>query len=330
MAGRVGAMIACALVSFVAAAAGSPQGDPFSGTWVANDFDSAEQVTFTAEGSAWRIDLHDDRAVVCHGSSASATGPATVSGNALAGTVTITCGSGAAPKVSSAELVFNFDPDAGTLTDPGGFVWKRQIPPPTIRSADARVAWRESRVRGGVVVSGTVSAASELTLVLARKETPAKPVAKAAVSAGSASPFTTTLKLPPASLPGAYVIHVAGTSGAAQFPPLDRNVVVPAPPEGVVDRASISTRPGGRPVVSVSGPQRELWVAFHLAARPSASSVAISWIAPSGKMIGPFKRSYAETVESSIGSPTPLAKGVWRAVLEAKGKVVKRASVRLR
>ena len=181
-----------------------------------------------------------------------------------------------------------------------------------------------------MVVSGTVSVASELTLVLARKGTPAKPSSKAAVSAVSSGPFTATLGLPPASLPGVYVLHVSGTSGAGEFPALDREVVVPAPPEGVVNRVSISTRPGGRPAVSVSGPQRELWVDFHFAARPSTPSVVITWIAPSGVEVGSLKRPYAETVESSIGSTTPLAKGVWRVVLEANGKVVKRASVRLR
>ena len=195
--------------------------------------------------------------------------------------------------------------------------------------AAVRLAWRESRANGSVVVSRSVSAPAELTVTLAREGAPGKVVARTSVSAQAAGPFTATAKLPATVVPGTYALHVGGTSAGLEIHPVDRHLVVPAPPDGVVDRAWISMRPGGRPAGTLSGPQKELWADFHFVARPASASVAVSWIAPSGKVIGTFPKPYSETVESSLGSAIPLESGVWQAVLKAKGKIVK-ATVRIR
>ena len=133
-----------------------------------------------------------------------------------------------------------------------GVVYRR-LQAEALTSVDAavRVAWRESGANGSVVVSGSVSAPAELTVTLAREGALGKVIARTSVSAKAAGPFTATAKLPATVVPGAFVLHVGGTSASLEIHP-------------------------------------------------------------------------------SLGSALPLEKGVWQAVLKAKGKIVKRAPVRIR
>jgi hypothetical protein len=236
------------------------------------------------------------------------------------------CESGAT--LGTFPIKFTFDSGSGTLTDGLGVVWTRVVTASlTVTNAAVRVAWKESKASGSVTVTGSVTASSQL--VLALRSLNAKTIGQGAVDARSGGDFTGALKLPPTLVPGTYTLHVSGTSGGTDLPAVSREVVVPSPPEGVVRRASASTRRGGPPVLSVSGGVKELWARFQFAARPSASSVTVYWITPSGQIVGSAVKPYAPTIDSFVGSSSPLQKGVWRAVLKAKGKVVKRVAVRV-
>lgn len=248
------------LASVVVAAGASAQADLFSGTWTATDLNgSNETITFTLQADGtYRVEFHEDRTHVCGGPGVRATGSATAKGNTLTGTLDdIQCESGTSP-ITSAPITFDFDPGSGTLLGLE-VVWRRaQAEVLTVADAAVRVAWRESRANGSVVVSGSVSAPSELAVTLAREGATGRVVARTSVSAPAAGPFTATAKLPLTLVPGTYVLHVGGTSAGLEIQPADRRLVVPAPLEGVVDRAWISMRPGGRPAGTLTGPQKEL------------------------------------------------------------------------
>ena len=325
---RLRPLFASLLVSFVAAAAASAGADPFSGTWTSIDLDGSNQkVTFTSSGYAWQVDYYDDRATACAGSPARASGSATASGNTLAGSFTAVCESGAT--LGTFPLKFTFDPGTGMLTDSVGVVWTRVVAPSlTVTGVSVRVAWKESRASGSVTVSGSVTTSSQLVLVL--RSPNGKTIAQGAVDVRFGGDFTGALKLPPGLVPGTYALQVSGLSGGTDLPPANREVVVPSPPEGVVRLASASTRRGGPPVLSVSGGVKELWARFQFAARPKASSVTVYWITPSGQIVGSAAKPYTQTVDTFVGSAASLQKGTWQAVLKAKGKVVKRVTVKVK
>jgi len=322
-------LLAAVLVSLAAAAAVAAGSDPFSGTWTSTDLDGSNQrITITAAGSGvWQWDFYDDRATSCGGAPAKGSGSGTVSGNTLAGSTTISCDPG--PTLGTFGTRFTLDPGTGKLTDGFGVIWSR-VQTLTLEVADAavRVTWRESRATG--TVTGTASEGAQLTLALISGGGSGKTVAQASVRAGSGGAFTGALRLPPSLLPGTFLLRVQGVSGGRDLPPAERQVVVPAPAEGVVSRAYASTKRGGPPVLSISGAAKEIWARFQFAARPSASTVTVFWITPSGQVVGTAAKPYTQTVDTFVGSAAPLQKGTWHAVLKVKGKVVKRVAIKVK
>ena len=102
-----------------------------------------------------------------------------------------------------------------------------------------------------------------------------------------------------------------------------------APPEGVVDSATISLAKGGPAAASVKSPQKELWVRFHFLALPKSSKVKIVWRTPSLKFVGAVTKPAGVSLDSSLSAAAPLARGRWYAVLSVNGVVVKRVAVRI-
>ena len=89
-----------------------------------------------------------------------------------------------------------------------------------------------------------------------------------------------------------------------------------APPEGVVDSAAISLAKGGPSAASVKSPQKALWVRFHFLALPKSGKVKIVWRTPSLKFVGAVTKPAAATLDSSLASAAPLARGRWYARAE--------------
>jgi hypothetical protein len=107
-------------------------------------------------------------------------------------------------------------------------------------------------------------------------------------------------------------------------------VVLKAPREGIVDRASISIEKNGQGVSAAKAPQKQLWVRFHFLALPaSARKVRIVWRTPRFKLVGAVTKPAAATTDSFIRSNGPLARGRWYAIVSVDGVVVKRVGVRI-
>ena len=133
----------------------------------------------------------------------------------------------------------------------------------------------------------------------------------------------------------AYLKEKAAAAAAAGFQ-VETVVKVPAPPEGVIDRALVgTTRSGpwlqyvGNTGPAVSGRHTTLWVRFRFLYPPQGRRVELVWKLRWNTVIGKVDRRYANTIDTYASSTQPLPKGVWLVVLKIDGRVAKRMNVRL-
>lgn len=203
--------------------------------------------------------------------------------------------------------------------------------PPTvvIDSAAVSASWKESWLTGSVRFSGNIGATAELNASLRPARRPGPQAAKATLTAGADGRFSGQLRLPARLLPGAYLLRVWGTSGGVTLTPVEREVTVPAPREGVVDRAYTSLTKNGPATVTVAGPRRQLWAHFHFLVPPRSGRLTASWYTPSFTWVGTVNRAYRADFETFVRAPTGLQRGRWWCVLKSSGRVVKRVRVRI-
>jgi hypothetical protein len=190
-------------------------------------------------------------------------------------------------------------------------------------------SWKNSRLSGKVHFSIGVRGPSQLTAAV--REGSAGPIrAERRYSTTRGGTFPETLRLPPGTPPGTYFLVVRGTTGRSKQAHRATTFKLEAPPEGIVDQASISLLRGGTAATTVEPPEKALWARFHFLARPSgAGKVKIVWRTPSYKLVGAVTKPFATTVDSSVHSSAPLAPGRWYAILSVGDKVVKRIGVRI-
>jgi hypothetical protein len=193
----------------------------------------------------------------------------------------------------------------------------------TLRSARVVAHWREGWFKGSVVFAGRVGAPATLDAVLRRVGGGALPT-QDAFTVRRARSFTRKLTLPARPMPGVYRLRLTGSTAGGDLQPVERNVVVPSPPEGVVDRAIISVTPGGRRVRSVAGPRHLLFARFHFLAAPRARTLEVVWRTPSYHVFSISHRHYATTIYTRVQSTSPLQPGIWYCILLVDGKIAKR------
>jgi hypothetical protein len=128
--------------------------------------------------------------------------------------------------------------------------------------------------------------------------------------------------------PGGYVVSLTGTSGRARLPLQIRAVPLPAPPEGVVRTAFLSTSRGGPPAGTIPAGIHELWASFEFAAQSTAAPLEVSWY-QDGRLIGTRTKSNRPTVETGIRAPAGLPAGRYRVVLAAGGRTVEELTGRI-
>ncbi len=186
--------------------------------------------------------------------------------------------------------------------------------------------WHNSRLRGKVGFSFTVAGATHVTAEIRRG---ASIKAKRNITTTRGGTFPETLSLSPRTAPGSYVLRLVARTESQNPVERESPVVLEAPPEGVVDTATISIARGGPAAASVKSPQKSLWVRFHFLALPKSSTVRIVWRTPSLKFVGAVTKPAAAALDSSLASTAPLARGRWYAVLSVNGVVVKRVGVRI-
>jgi hypothetical protein len=195
--------------------------------------------------------------------------------------------------------------------------------------------WKESYVKGSVEFSGTETVAGQIEASL-RNIKSGRLIAVKRFSVGTGS-FTNSIALSARPVPGTYRLRLKEfPTGAAA----DRNVVIPSPPEGVIDKASMSrTKNGTR--MKVIRDAKTIYAHFHFVARPTTNTLTFKWQKPGNpkqRFTGYATKKYATNVytfvcvkRSTGGSclNQPLAKGKWYCIVMAKGRVVKRQDVRV-
>lgn len=206
----------------------------------------------------------------------------------------------------------------------------------TITSTSVTAVWKESYVKGNVTFSATETAAGTVEANLRNTKTNRLiGVKRFSVEAGS---FTNSVPLPARPVPGTYRLRLKEfpTGSAA-----DKNVVIPAPPEGVIDVAYMtSTKKGAR--MRVIKNAKIIYAHFHFVAAPKAKTLTFKWKKPGNPKVrftGFATKPYKTTIDTFVcvksrtGGPCrpneTLAKGKWYCIVMAKGRVVKRQDIRV-
>jgi hypothetical protein len=190
-----------------------------------------------------------------------------------------------------------------------------------------QVRWRQSVATGSLVLHGFVARPSTLRIELRR------PLGAPLVSADlrAAGTFTYTLRFSRdlGLLPGGFVVAVTGASGGLRLPLQLRTAALPAPPEGVVARAFVSSKPRGRPVAYVPASSREAWATFVFGAQPRPGlKLFVRWYQPNGKLLGQVeKASNRASVSSFLRGRPKLPTGAWRAELRVGTRIAKELRV---
>ena len=209
----------------------------------------------------------------------------------------------------------------------------------TVTSAVADARWNQGWLRPGATIhlTGSVDAPSSLTAALRPVDRPGIVTARAAFEVADPGPFSEKLHLPPRPLPGTYSLRVGGTSGGTTLAPVEVTVTIPAPPEGVLDRAEVGSTPrgpwllykSGSPPV-VHGPHKELWMRFRFLYPPTGKDVELVWKLHWHTVVGKVYKLYKDTLTTSVSSGAPLPSGHWSAVLKIDGRVAKKMDVIVR
>jgi hypothetical protein len=210
-----------------------------------------------------------------------------------------------------------------------GVAAQAQIAPiVTLNSAALSSTWKESWLTGSVRFSGTVSGPATLRVSLRPRA--GGPVAAAVtLPLDQAGKFGGELTLPARLLPKVYRLTVSGEGEGEQVAPVHRDVVLKAPPEGIVDRAWASRTKNGPPVSTIPGKPTSVWAHFHFAVAPKSKKVRNRWYSPNFKWWGEKKnKPWTRTVHTRLAA-AKLDKGVWFAYMFSENRVVKRWRVRL-
>ena len=210
-----------------------------------------------------------------------------------------------------------------------GVAAQAQVPATvTLKEAQISSKWKESWLTGSIRFSGTVSGPADLRATL-RPTAGGRAAAAVDLPGLQPGPYGGTLTLPNRLLPKVYRLTVSGTSADGPITPVHRDVTLPAPPEGVVDRAWASRTKNGPPVTTIPGSPTEVWAHFHFVVPPKSRKVRNRWYSPNFRWWGERKnKPWTRTVHTRLAA-SKLDKGVWFAYMFSENRVVKRWRVRL-
>jgi hypothetical protein len=206
----------------------------------------------------------------------------------------------------------------------------------TLDEGTVHATWRQGWLQPGaaVVFKGSVDMPSTLTAILRPAAHRGTVTAKKTFDVPQAGAFTGTMPLPPRPLPGRYTLRIVRSDapGAAKVV-----VEVPAPPEGVLDRALVGPSMTGpwqgynvnsAPVFH--GSNDELWMRFHFLSAPTSNTVELVWKYRWHIVIGKVYKRYKHVLLTYAKSGTPLAHGTWVVTLRIGGRIAKQMDVVLR
>lgn len=226
---------------------------------------------------------------------------------------------------TTAEFVVNVT--GGTTTPP---------PPPgsalTFRTGTATGTWRANRLRGSLRLTGTLGrrASIRTTVRTARGKLVLRRTA--AVPAGT---FRLIVPLPATTLPGPLRVTLdepRPPAGQAAVGAAVRTVTLKPPPQGVTERAFVTTSPQGAARSRVQRNVRVLYGVFRFAALPKKGRrFTVTWSIDGFRVTFPATRPGGRTLVAQIGSigGGVLRSGRWTATLRSGGVVVTSARVRV-
>jgi hypothetical protein len=208
-------------------------------------------------------------------------------------------------------------------------VGRAAAPTLTLDTATVAASWKESWLTGSVHYSGSVGGAASLIVSVKRADKPGAPPSARATIQSSGGSFSGDLKLPPRVLPGVYAVRVYGTSGSEKLTAAERQVTVPAPPEGIIDKAWATTSRGGPPMKRINGPRTIMWAHFHFLVPPKSGRIKAYWYSPSFKYLGVVNRKYRQSFDTFVRVPTGLEAGNWWVFMRSGNRVAIRVALRL-
>lgn len=198
----------------------------------------------------------------------------------------------------------------------------------SIDNAKLTSSWKQSWLTGRVNFSGSVTGPAELRASL-RPVGGGRVAGAVDISMTTAGKFAGLIKLPNRLLPKLYRLSVAATGGDVLVPAVHRDLRLPAPAEGVVDRAWASRTKNGPPVDTILGNPTQVWAHFHFAVPPKSRKVRNRWYSPNFRWWGEKKnKPWTPTVHTRLAA-AKLDKGVWFAYMFSENRVVKKWRVRL-
>ena len=167
----------------------------------------------------------------------------------------------------------------------------------TITSTSVTATWKESYAKGSVKFSGTQTVAGTIEASLRNVKTGRLLYAKRfTVGTGT---FTNSLPLTARPVPGTYRLRLK------EFPTgnaSDRNVIIPAPPEGVIDVAYMTSSKNGRRMKVIRN-AKIIYAHFHFLARPQTNTLTFKWQKPGNPKVrftGFATKPYATTVNTFV------------------------------
>jgi Tol biopolymer transport system component len=245
----------------------------------------------------------------------------------------------------------DFSPSWQPLPSPAGPPAPPPPPPPAPGAAPVSITravllaprWQASTISAKVRIEGTLPAAASLRIRLVKGRSAAS--APRGLSAGCrlgvtvctvaapAGPLAVTLQLAPTTAPGRYQVEVSGTTGGAAFAPVRAALVVPAPDEGVVDRAWVSTTANGAELATVPSSAAHFFVNFRFAALPRRPLLTLVVRYPDGTTAIARDRYRAPPRRVPVRQPKPPggrhAVGTWRFTLKAGERVIRTVRVKI-
>jgi hypothetical protein len=205
-------------------------------------------------------------------------------------------------------------------------------PEVAITEAVTKATWKQGYLTGSVRFTATSTEAATLFFFVRRASNKGPVLAATQLDVAAGGTVQGTLKLPAQPMPLTYKLRVSHVTDAGNvlLPPA-ADVKVPAPPEGVVEKAVVSHARGGKGVVSAASPVPQMWVRFRFKALPTAKGRKVIWFSPSGQIIGTVLPTSKFVIDSFIRSRSgALPRGNWEARLVVGGKIARRTFVRIR
>ena len=191
-------------------------------------------------------------------------------------------------------------------------------------------------MKGSLSFTGTTSA--PVSIEASVRSVASNKLVAAPLRFTASSTFSKKITLSAQPVPGPYRLHLEDPTTGNKL--TETIVTIPAPPEGVIDKAYFSRTQSGPPVKVFRGTTSTIFVHFHFVAAPRARAVTFTWKKPGNPKVrftGTATKPYAPTVSSFVcakyightcGGGT-LRTGKWYAILTAGGRVVKKQDVRV-